>query len=348
LALPQFPRVLQRLLHAAGLGARLVIAGLHRRQCVVALGVQYPRLFDPGFDGAQFRDLRLQRRVPLPQQRILSGKVRVQFVELQHQQFRMEFPLLLLVLTKAPGDSCLPLQVADLLLDLLAQVVQPVQVFARVGNPALRFAATFLVLRDACRFFQKGPQVVGLGLDQARNHPLLNDRVAARTESGAEEQLGDVLATALRAVDEIGGRAVPSDLAPEGHLGVARIGSADGAVAVVEYQLDRGRADRLPTAGAIENDVAHGIAAEVLRGDLAHHPADRIDDVGLAAAVRPDYAGEVAGKVHRRGVHERLEANEFDPGKAHRALQSEVVRPASVRSPVKPPSVDYRTRFDDD
>ena len=111
MALPQFPRVLQRLLHAAGLGARLVIASLYRRQRVVALGVQCPRLFDLGFDGAQFRDRRLQRRVPLAQQRVLSGKVRVQVVELQRQQFRVEFPLVLLVLTKAPGDPCLPLQV---------------------------------------------------------------------------------------------------------------------------------------------------------------------------------------------------------------------------------------------
>src|ERR1700679_3113634 len=91
----------------------------------------------------------------------------------------------------------------DLLLHLLAQIVQPVQVLARLGDAALGFPASLFVPRYARGLFQKGTQVVGPRFDDARDHSLLDDGVAARAEPRTEKQLSDVLAPDLDAVDEI-------------------------------------------------------------------------------------------------------------------------------------------------
>ena len=108
------------------------------------------------------------------------------------------------------------------------------------------------------------------------------------------------------------------------HLRVAGVLAGQLAVGVVEHQLDRRRADRLARAGAVEDDVGHRIAAQVLGRDLAHHPAHGVDDVGLAAAVGADDADQVAGEVDGGRVDEGLEPGQLDLVESHRALE---VRP---------------------
>ena len=92
---------------------------------------------------------------------------------------------------------------ADLLVDFIAHVLQALEVFARVGNTRLGFLAALFVTGDAGRLFDEGAHVIGLGLDDARDHALLDDGVAAAAETRAEEQLGDVLAAATRAVEKV-------------------------------------------------------------------------------------------------------------------------------------------------
>ncbi len=208
-------------------------------------------------------------------------------------------------------------QVADLLVDLVAQVLQALHVLARVGDAAFGFLAALLVARDARGLLDEGTHVVAARLDDARDHALLDDGVAARAQARAQEQRGDVLAAAARAIDEVGAVAIARDHALQRDLGVAGVGAADLAVAVVEDQLDRGRAHGPAAAGPVEDDVGHRIAAQVARGKLAHHPAHGIDDVGLAAAVRAHDAGEVGRERDIGGVHEGLEPGELYSGQAH-------------------------------
>ena len=184
-------------------------------------------------------------------------------------------------------------------------------------DAAFGLATAILVARDTRRFLDEGAHVFGPCFDQARNHALLDDRVAARTEAGAEKQVRDVLSAALGAIDEVGRVAVPRYEALQRDFRIAGIGSRELAVAVVEDQFDRPASDRLAAARPIEDDVGHRVATQVLRGNLAHHPADRIDDVRLAAAIRADDASQVAGKRNSGGIDERLETGEFYPGKAH-------------------------------
>ena len=71
--------------------------------------------------------------------------------------------------------------------------------FSRVSASAvLGLAAALLVLGDARGLLEEHAQLLGLGLDDARDHALLDDRVGARPEARAEEDVGDVAPAHVR------------------------------------------------------------------------------------------------------------------------------------------------------
>ena len=74
-----------------------------------------------------------------------------------------------------------------------------------------RFPAPLLVERNARGLLKIDAKLLGLGADEVRNHPLGNDRVAARSEPGAEKDLLHVAAAHLLLVDEVGRRTFPRD-----------------------------------------------------------------------------------------------------------------------------------------
>src|SRR5205823_8562770 len=131
-------------------------------------------------------------------------------------------------------------------------------------------------------------QLFGLRLDDARDHALLDDRVRPRTESGAEENIVDVAAADRNIVDVIAGIAVAREKPLDRQLGVLSPLYADPAFAVVEEELDGCTSHRLAMVGAVENHILHRFAAQRRRFRFAEHPADRVDDVGFAAAVWTD------------------------------------------------------------
>src|SRR5579864_5219388 len=321
LALAQLAGVLERLLEARDLGARLVVARLDRRHALGVLGLGRALLLERRFRGTLAGELRLHGELAGTQGRIVNLGATVEIAQLQRDQLRREAPLGLLQALIASRSGGLPLQVAYLLVDLIAQILQPLEVLARLGDPHLGFLATLLVTGDAGRLLDEGAHVLALGVDDARDHPLLDDGVAARSEPGPEEEIGDVFAPAAHTVDEIGRLAVARDLPFEGDLGVTRVGAADLAVGVIEYQLHGSRAYGLAGARAVENHVRHAVAAQVLGGELAHHPAHGVDDVRLAAAVWADDTGEIAGEADVGGVDEGFEAGELDLCQPHLCLQ---------------------------
>src|SRR5690606_23408956 len=227
------------------------------------------------------------------------------------------------------GLARLAAQVFELLVDLLAQVVEAIQVLAGVADAGLGLLAALLVLGDAGGLLQVDAQVLGPGLDDLADHALLDDRVAARAQAGAEEESGDVATAAAGAVEVVVALAVAADGALDRDLVEARVLAADGAVAVVEDQLDRGLADRLARRAAGEDHVGERIAAQAAGRAFAHDPAHRVGDVRLAATVRTDDAGHVGRQVQHGRVDEGLEAGELDRGKAH----ASVFRAAGPRAP---------------
>ncbi len=69
-----------------------------------------------------------------------------------------------------------------------------------MADAGLGLPAAFLILGDARRFFEEDPQFLGLGLDEPRDHALLDDGVAARPQAGTQENIGNIPAPAAGAV----------------------------------------------------------------------------------------------------------------------------------------------------
>src|SRR5665213_2060906 len=218
----------------------------------------------------------------------------------------------------------------ELAAELVADVLDARQVLACVGDASLGFLASLLVFRHAGGFLQEDPQFLGLGLDDARDHSLLEDRVRARAEPRAEEQVVDVAAAHRDVVDVVSAVTVARQHAADRQLDELPPLAADASGAVVEDELDRCAADRLALAGAVENDVLHRLAAQRRRLGLAQHPAHRVDDVGLAATVGADDADQLAGRADRRRVDKRLEAGELDLSKTHVGDSGKVDESAAV------------------
>jgi hypothetical protein len=128
----------------------------------------------------------------------------------------------------------LAFQVQQLLGDLLAQIVKPVQVFAGVADPGLGLAAALLVLGDAGGLLQEEPQILGPRLDEARDHTLFNDGVTAGAQTGTEEEILNIPAPTAGAVEEVVGLAVAADLALDRDLGV--LGVFTPGTAITRYR----------------------------------------------------------------------------------------------------------------
>ena len=206
----------------------------------------------------------------------------------------------------------------ELLVDFFTNIGETLEILASVLDAVLRLAPALFVLRDASCLFEERSQLFGLGLDETRDHALLDDGVPVRTDAGAEQDVRDVLATAARAVDEVAGSAVARHDTLQRDLRVARVGPGNLAIAVVEDEFDGCIADGLPGAGAVEDDVGHRIAAQVAGRQFAHDPTHGIDHVRFAAAVGAHHAGEVGREQNGGRVDERLETGQLDLGQTHR------------------------------
>src|SRR6185437_9518251 len=222
-----------------------------------------------------------------------------------------------LQLLPAFSGTRLPVEMIELLLDFLAHVAHAVQVLACGLDAAFGLLAAFLVARDARGLFQVHAQLFRVRLDDVGNDALLDDRVTARTQAGAEEQVGDVTPAAAHAVEEIVRLRIAPDHALDRNLVVTRVLAADRAVGIVEDQLDHGLPDRLASGRTGKDHVGQRLATQAAGRALAHHPADRVDDVGLAATVGADDAGEVGREMQHRRIYEGLETGQLDGRKAH-------------------------------
>ena len=88
------------------------------------------------------------------------------------------------------------------------------------------------------------------------------------------------------------------------------------AGSVLKGERDFGEVAGSAAGGPGENDILHFRAAHVAGVRLAHGPAQRLDDVGFAAAVRADDAGEAGEDFHGGGVGKAFEAGDAQAGEA--------------------------------
>src|SRR5690606_38799149 len=97
----------------------------------------------------------------------------------------------------------LTLQPLQLATQFFANIGEALQVFLGTAHAAFRVLAALFVFGDTRRFFDKDPQLIGLGLNQAGNHALLDNGVTARAKPSAQKDVGNIPAAAFVAIEVI-------------------------------------------------------------------------------------------------------------------------------------------------
>ena len=143
---------------------------------------------------------------------------------------------------------------------------------------------------------------------------LGDDAVQVAPEAGLGEQVAHVEAPHGLAIEQVVAVARAIEPAHDREL-VA--GDADAAVGVVEQQLDLADAARRVLLGAREEHVLLALCAQLAGWLGGHRPLQRIGDVGLARAVRPDDDGDAAVEAELERLAERLEAAQADCAQVH-------------------------------
>ena len=223
-------------------------------------------------------------------------------------------------LLEAIGLACLALEAFDLAFELGGDVFQPLQIGFGGAQSQFRLVAAGMQTGNAGGLFEQLPTRLGLGLDQFADAALADHGGRAGAGRGIGKQQLHILGAGFLAVDAID-RTIAALDAPR-HLDLIGIveGGRSRAVGIVEIKADLGRIAGGAIAGAGEDDVVHAGRTHVLVGVLAHDPTERFDEVRLAAAVRPDNAGQAAFDDEFGGFDERLEADDTQAVEFHRAI----------------------------
>ena len=216
--------------------------------------------------------------------------------------------------------------------DVITQLAGQIDALKRQARQAIRYRAVAERVRkaEATLFHLRW---VAANAELA-DTPLMHHRGRTRAGRSVGEQNVHVAGAHLAAVDAIGRARIALDAAR--HVERLMLVELGGrlARAVVDLDRDLGVVASGPVVGAGKDHVVHvGGAQRFVRG-LAHHPAQRFDQVRLAAAVRPDHAGEPRLNQEIGRLDEGLEAEQAQPREFH----SDVVpvltarrRPNSVR-----------------
>ena len=156
----------------------------------------------------------------------------------------------------------------------------------------LGFVPARMKAGDAGRFFEDQPARLRLGIDDLADLALPHEGGRARAGRGIGEQQLHVARAHVAAIDAIGRARLALDAARDlERLIVVELGRRSALVVVERHHHFRHVAGG-PLRGAGEDDIVHAGGAHVLVGAFAHHPAQRFEQIGLAAAIGADDAGQ--------------------------------------------------------
>ena len=144
--------------------------------------------------------------------------------------------------------------------------------------------------------------------------PLADDRVHRSPEPEVGEQFDEIDPPNGSAVDEVLTLAAAMQPPRDRKLGVVE---GTVAVGVVEEELDLAEVRRSAAAGACVEDVVRLLGPELRWGHRARGPDERIGNVRLPGAVRPDDHGHARLEPDLDRVRERLEAAQLDRAQVH-------------------------------
>lgn len=222
-------------------------------------------------------------------------------------------------LAVAVGLAGLAFQRFKLAGDLRDDIVEAFKVRFGRPQPQFRLVPACVQPRDPRRVLQDAAALGRLCRDQFADLPLAHQRRRLRAGGRVREQDLHVARAHVLAVDAVGRPGLAFDPARDLELvGIVELRRCQ-PVRIVQQQADLGGVARRPGAASREDDVVHSRAAQALVGIFPHRPAHGLDEVGLAATVGADDAGQPAQDRHFGGVDEGLEADDAQAVEFHRA-----------------------------
>jgi hypothetical protein len=265
-------------------------------------------LFVPGDRPLRFFQLHvrgaqpLQERFPIGGERAETREREVQLLlaEPRAEMLRPERPL------------HLALSAFQLPTEAVVQVGHLVERLPRLPEPFERLLAALFVTTDPGGLLDEASALHRPRVHDLPDAALLDEGVEAVSDAGVEEEVGDVAEAHLLGVDAVLARAIAVEPATDLQLGETLPGAGEGLLARHEGEGDLREAEALPRGAAGEDDVAHRVAPQRPGRLLADAPAHRIDDVALAAPVRPDHARDPRAEVQDGPIGEGLEALQFE------------------------------------
>ena len=170
---------------------------------------------------------------------------------------------------------------------------------------------------DPRRLFENPASRLRLGIDELADLALAHQGRRTGSRRGVGEQELDVTGPYVAAVDAIGRPGIALDAAYDfDGLVIVELGRG-GALGVVERDRHLGHVPRRAVRRSGKDDVIHARGAHALEGVFPHDPAQGLEQVRLAAAVRADDAGEPAFDDHLGRLDEGFEPREPEPRELH-------------------------------
>lgn len=204
----------------------------------------------------------------------------------------------------ARGDPRLPPERCGAGILFVRHLAQPVEIGFGRAQLALGIPAPNVQPGDAGRFLQHRAAFGGAGGDDRADAVLADQRGRMRAGRGVGEQQRHVLGPHVAPVDAIGGTGTAFDPADDLDLVAIRVFGKD---------RDLGEVALRAGGGAGEDDVVHAGTAQRFRAVLTHGPAQRFEQVRLAAAIGADHAGQPGLDHQIGGIDEALEPAEPQP-----------------------------------
>ena len=210
----------------------------------------------------------------------------------------------------AAGLAGLALQALVLLFQCDEHVLHTREVLLGGAQAQLGLVAAGIETGDAGGLVDDRAAIGRLGVDQRADAALADQGGRARSRGRVRKERLHVAGTDFLAVDRVGRAVAALDAAHDVELvGVVHHGGG-AARLVVERQHDFGDVACRTRAGAGEDHVFHLAAAHLLGGGLAHDPLQGLDEIGFAATVGADNAGNAGFNGEFGRIDERLETGE--------------------------------------
>ncbi len=199
-------------------------------------------------------------------------------------------------------------------------IVQSLKVVLRRAQAQFGLVAARMQAGDAGSFLDQQAAVARLGVDQRADAALADQRRRTRACGLVGEQDLHIACAHVATVHAIGRALLALDAAGDFQLvGIVEL-AGGGTVGVVEAEEDFRGIARGAVGGAAEDNVVHRAAAHLLGRGLAHDPAQRLDKVGLAAAVRADDTRQARFDHQIGSIDEGLEARQSELVEMHRCV----------------------------